>query len=96
MTDRELDAEVAASAHFQMMVENNEWHDRSEMNEVIKTLGQLSNPNNDIFKDWNWSRSEGMRCKYITIQIDMRDGGFILKDRDGKSISLEQIRRQER
>lgn len=34
-------------------------------------------------------------AKYVSIKIDMRDGGFILMDRDGKRISLEEIKSQE-
>ncbi len=41
-----------------------------------------------------WSWCQNTRCKYVTLRIDMRDGGFVLTDRDGKRISLKQLQWQ--
>lgn len=41
---------------------------------------------------WQWIKNS--RCKYIELRIDMRDGGFIIKDRDGKRISFDQLKYQ--
>jgi len=42
--------------------------------------------------DWSWIKNS--LCKYIKLSIDMRDGGFILMDRDGNRISLDQLKYQ--
>lgn len=34
---------------------------------------------------WHWC--ENMRCKYITLRIDMRDGGCIIRDGDDNRIN---------
>lgn len=39
--------------------------------------------------DWCWSRNSS--CKYLNLRLDMRDGGCIIYDRDGKRISPEQL-----
>jgi hypothetical protein len=41
-----------------------------------------------------WSWLENSMCKYIELRIDMRDGGCVIKDRDGKRIEPEQLRHQ--
>lgn len=46
----------------------------------------------DPFEGWQWINNS--RCKYVDIRIDMRDGGFIIKDRDGKRISFDQLKHQ--
>lgn len=42
--------------------------------------------------DWNWFNN--WRHKYIEIRIDMRDGGCILKDRDGNRIEPADLHKQ--
>lgn len=42
--------------------------------------------------DWMWIKN--MRCKYISLRIDMRDGTFIILDRDGNRISFDDLKRQ--
>ncbi len=41
---------------------------------------------------WSWVRN--MHCKYVTIRIDMRDGGFVLCNRYGQRISMDELRWQ--
>lgn len=41
---------------------------------------------------WAWSRNPD--CKYLDLRIDMRDGHCQLRDRNGKTISLDMLRRQ--
>lgn len=43
-------------------------------------------------KKWSWIFSSN--CKYVNLRIDMRDGGCIIMDRDGKRISPEQLEYQ--
>ena len=42
--------------------------------------------------DWCWSRNS--QCKYIELRIDMRDRHCIVKDRDGKPISIDELKHQ--
>lgn len=46
----------------------------------------------DRFEGWQWINNS--RCKYISLRIDMRDGGFIIVDRDGTRISFDQLKYQ--
>lgn len=39
---------------------------------------------------WVWNT----RCKYIELRIDMRDGHCIIRDKDGKRITVEQLQYQ--
>lgn len=39
--------------------------------------------------NWHWARN--MKCKYVDLRVDMRDGGCIIKDRDGNRISPQQL-----
>jgi len=41
---------------------------------------------------WQWFKNS--ECKYIELRIDMRDGGFILKNGEGERISLERLKYQ--
>ena len=38
---------------------------------------------------WVWFKN--MDCKYVDIRIDMRDGGCIIRNKEGKRISPEQL-----
>lgn len=85
---------------FKAMVSANIWHPAHELTGVVAQLRLLNTPDPEkpwkSVSGWKWSDNPGWRAKYVNIRIDMRDGGFILEDRDGKRISLEQIKRQER
>jgi hypothetical protein len=41
---------------------------------------------------WHWC--ENMRCKYIELRIDMRDGGALIRDRDGARIDPRDLLKQ--
>ncbi len=41
---------------------------------------------------WCWGLNT--KCKYITVTIDMRDGGCRLFDRDGNEITIEELQFQ--
>ena len=45
-------------------------------------------------KDKEWSWAKNTRCKYVSIRIDMRNGGAILVSRGGERISIEQLQYQ--
>ena len=46
--------------------------------------------------DYSWSWVRNHACKYIDIRIDMRDGGYILKNRYGERIDLDKLKYQYR
>jgi hypothetical protein len=74
--------------NFQDQVSKNRWHDLQELDEVINTIKLLSSGANF----WSWARN--WDCKYVDIRIDMRDGGFVLRDREGVRINLDQLKWQ--
>ena len=41
---------------------------------------------------WNWTGN--WDCKYVEVRIDMRDGGCLIKDREGKRINPADLRKQ--
>lgn len=41
---------------------------------------------------WVWGLNS--RCKYVTIIIDTRSGAYKILDRDGKSITFEELEYQ--
>lgn len=51
--------------------------------EVVKVLSDPA---------WQWYLNN--RCKYLNLRVDMRDGGCLIKDRHGKTITLEQLKAQ--
>lgn len=80
------------------LVEKNEWLDNFD--EVIAFIKLASAPKKWTEKGasipgecyWTWVKNN--QCKYINIRIDMRDGGFVLLNRDGQRISLKQLQWQ--
>jgi hypothetical protein len=44
----------------------------------------------EAVKDQPWWTSDS-QLKYISLWIDARDGGFILKDRDGNRVSPDRV-----
>lgn len=71
----------------QEMINRNIWHtDTKDLFDAV--LECLSGK-------WRWSRTKNMNCKYITIRIDMRDGGYLLYDDSGKRIDTEELKYQE-
>lgn len=62
----------------------------TNLEEVFNFLKKATSGSyHDHNREWTLVRNSS--CKYIDIRIDMRDGGFILKDREGNRISLEQL-----
>lgn len=41
---------------------------------------------------WSWVRNS--QCKYISLRIDMRDGAFVILNREGNRIPFEQLKYQ--
>lgn len=80
-----------ADPTYEAKVRANEWHDVKDLQEVLKVIASIGQFPPD---GWHWTQSRGWRCKYIGLQIDMRDGGFTLTDREGRRISLDELRYQ--
>lgn len=41
-----------------------------------------------------WSWHSNIRCKYIELRVDMRDGHCIIKDRNGSPLTIEELQSQ--
>jgi len=89
------------SKEFKEKVSSNTWH--KNFDEVVVFIKQATNEepyesDGNTLKpgcvDWRWARN--MECKYISLRIDMRDGGFILCDKSGNRISLDRLKWQYR
>lgn len=74
---------------FRAKVERNSWHDRTELDEFINTIKTQSVEDS---YDWSWAYNHA--CKYVDIRVDMRDGGFIVMDREGRRIDLATLKWQ--
>jgi hypothetical protein len=44
-----------------------------------------------LMKAGAWSWACNSECKYVELRIDMRDGGCIIKNKEGKRISPERL-----
>ena len=73
------------SEEFKLKLKENIWED--QLGDTVTELQKL-------FQGPHWSWVRNMSCKYVEIKIDMRDGGFILKDQHGKRISLDSVKWQ--
>jgi hypothetical protein len=81
-------------------IEDNEWHPLCDLDRVIEVLKDLAEPDphgkdgSEIpgLRYWTWIKNT--KCKYVSIRIDMRDGGFVLLDRGGKRVLLKDIEHQ--
>lgn len=71
---------------FKEKLEQNIWEEN--LDEVIRVIKEQSHPDSE----WCWAYNA--RCKYVSLRIDMRDGGFILLDRYNKRISLDDLKWQ--
>ena len=75
------------SEEFKAMVEGNVWHE--DLTETIASLVGLIKS----WPKWSWVNNP-RHVKYVTITIDMRDGGFVILDDEKQRISLEQVKWQ--
>ena len=70
----------------EQVVKLNKWHKIEELYPLMQLVISL------ITGKWSWARN--MRCKYINIRIDMRDGGFVLLNRDRERLSTKDLQYQ--
>jgi hypothetical protein len=80
------------------LVERNQW--LTNLDEVIAFIKRASaNPvydedGNEIPGNLYWSWIRNGECKYISLRFDMRDGAFVLLNRNGERISFKQLQWQ--
>ncbi len=83
---------------FEAQVHANIWE--TNLQEVIDFIKEASGertytPGGDrIGGKLYWSWVKNPCCKYVGIRIDLRNGAFVILDRDGQRISLEQLKYQ--
>ncbi len=74
-------------------IETNTWEEPKDLKELFDFVLEASKAKSPI-KDRVWSWTKNSECKYIDIRIDMRDGGFILRNRNDKRIELKDLKFQ--
>jgi hypothetical protein len=86
------------SPEYQARIQANKWD--TNLDEVINFIKAASSEpvynseGNCIPGNLYWSWARNMRCKYVSVNFDMRDGAFTLRDQDGMRISLDQLKYQ--
>ncbi len=79
-------------------IEANVWE--GNFDEVIATIKELTRGDRfDEKGEWRpdankWSWIFNTQCKYIGLRIDMRDGHFVLTNRNGERITVDQLKYQ--
>jgi hypothetical protein len=71
-------------------IETNTWEEN--LDEVFDFILDILKIRTKEGGRWIWWKNS--RCKYINLKIDMRDGGFLLLDRNGERISFEELKKQ--
>jgi hypothetical protein len=66
-------------------------HDKWDNIKDIFPLLEIIRKKKSAFDMDKWTWLKNSRCKYIEIRIDTRDGGCIIRDRDGNRISPKQL-----
>jgi hypothetical protein len=76
-------------------IETNTWEGTEQLKDLFDFILKVATdcPLSERYKrGWDWTKN--FDCKYIDIRIDMRDGGFILRNREGKRIELKDLKHQ--
>jgi hypothetical protein len=60
-----------------------EWHHLDDVLAILKRMEA---------GDWAWMNNP--RCKYLTLRLDMRDGGCLIRDRYGNRIDPTELAKQ--
>ena len=72
--------------------EPEEWLTIDKLKEILSIIKEVATKKFTDPSTWKWTKNP--MCKYIQLRIDMRDGGFVLLDRTGKRISIEELKKQ--
>ncbi len=68
---------------LQEKIATNTW---DSIDDFLAVLGEM--------RGGKWSWMKNTKCKYVTLRVDMRDGGCIIKDRDGNRIDPKDLEYQ--
>lgn len=66
----------------------NVWEDGKTLDGVFKFIKEATTGKHD----WWWIKNS--KCKYVSLRIDMRDGGFIILDRNNERIEFTELEYQ--
>lgn len=67
-------------------IERNEWE--TNIDEVLAFIKEAAA---DHVK-WSWIKNS--KCKYVSLRFDMRDGAFVILDRDKNRITFGELKSQ--
>ena len=73
--------------NLQKKIDNNIWETLDDFSKIMLIIEDMKN------EKWFWFKN--MQCKYINIRMDMRDGHFMLFDRDDNRIEIKDLERQQ-
>lgn len=96
-TDCNIAFENPPSPEYQARIDRNEWD--TNLDEVLAFIKEASKEPTygngmEIPGNLYWSWAKNIRCKYVSLNFDMRDGAFTLRDGQGHRISLDQLKWQ--
>ena len=81
-------------------IEENQWHPSEDLDEVVNFIKlassdpQYNSEGNHIPGKTYWSWIKNSKCKYVSIRFDMRDGAFVICDKDGNRINFSDLKYQ--
>lgn len=65
---------------LEQKIETNTW---DSIDDFIAVLDQM--------RAGNWKWYANTKCKYVELRVDMRDGGCVIKDRNGNRIDPKDL-----
>ena len=65
------------------------WDNKDTLREVSAFIDELAAKENH---SWSWVKN--WDCKYIDIRVDMRDGHFTMRNKEGVRITLDELKYQ--
>jgi hypothetical protein len=78
-----LSNEIKHSVNPKLLKQRIDFNQWDNVDTVIDVIDKVKN------NTWFWHKN--MKCKYINVRIDMRDGGCIIEDRYGNRILPEDL-----
>ena len=79
---------------FKDKLEKNEWEKKQPtLQEVVDFIKEVTE-GEYLKRSSGWTWIKNTPCKYVELRIDMRDGGFVITDRDSNRISFEALKYQ--
>lgn len=72
-------------------INENLWEDPTDLQEVVDFIRSLTSDPKYSF--WTTDKVSST-CKYLSLRFDMRDGAFVILNREGKRITFDQLKGQ--